>query len=264
MYIFQRQFQFDEVEIHKVMCSTKIGVSERETTGSRSNFYFLVLIALSCVAFIFVVIGLSLGGNDIYSGPNGNIEPVSGFAPFTISFDLNNDELVPEQCEKKDIDVEAGWIGVAHCEIPDILPLCVDQAELDTWYMIFATCGGYEPVGGTAQLIPIELPAEDHCDLDCCCCGVEYYIATFELAEDCICLDANHLPTNPEVDESIGDCFDSNCWITTDPDKTLQKEVDLVMWQDWEGCEQPDQSFKVILAHKSCIENSPKLYAHRQ
>lgn len=256
------------------MCSTEISVSERETMGSRSNLYLIVLVTLSCVAFISVIIGLSLGGNEVYANSNGSIMPVSALTPLTI--DLDNDVSVPQKCVKYDIDVEAGWIAVPHCDIPDLLPLCVTQADLDLWSMIFATCGGYEPDGGTAQLIQkdgchgnininfveVQLPAEDHCNLDCDCCEVKYYKAIFTLADGPICLDANHLPTQPEVDELGG--FDTNCWITTGPDKTLQKEVDFVMWQDWKGCEEPDQSFEVILAHKSCIENLPRLFTHRQ
>jgi hypothetical protein len=250
--------------------------------GSLSKILLIALITLASVAFIFVVIALGMGGRGTYTNSNANskggVEPVSGGAPVIVqqtnrsdvllSVSDCNDVFVLEYCEQKDLDTEKGKILVTEVNIDPILPLCVTDDTVADWSIIYAVCGGYEPQCGTAQLVQkdgchgnllitfTEIPC-DECHGDCCCCGWVCYEASFDVVDDCICLDSNHLPSNPEVDEHPCDCPGFNCWITTDPDKTLGKEVDLKMWETWQGCNGPDQSFQVILAHKSCIRLDP-------
>jgi hypothetical protein len=262
------------------MNKARISVSERETMGSRSKSLLITLMTLLSVTLIIVVIVLGVGGQNTNSNHEGSIEPVYIGTPIVLSLDgiESNDVSVPLKCEKTGIDTDAGYIKVCEAYFDDTLPLCVKDETISDWFIIYAVCGGYEPTGGTAQLkqkdgchgnlvltathLPDYMPpCGDPCaGLACCCCGVEFYEIRFEVEGDdtCICLDANHLPSNPEVDENpCLDCDNFNCWITTDPATTLQKEVKVVMWQDWTGCESPDQSFEVMLAQKSCFHEFP-------
>ena len=247
--------------------------------GSRSKSLLITLMTLLSVTLIVVVITLGVGGQNAMNNPEGSIEPVHIGTPIILSLGglESNDVSVPLYCEAKDIDTERGSIKVCEAKIDDILPLCVTDDTVSGWYVIYASCGGYFPMGGVAQLIQkdgchgnINLIVDPTFDsstyeppcgcggLECCDCGsVEFYKIIFDVVDDCISLDANHLPAKPEVDESgcVG-CEDFNCWIP-DPDCTLQKEVTLKMWEDWMGCECPDQSFEVMLAHKSCFHEFP-------
>jgi len=267
------------------MNKARISVSDEETMGSRSKSLLITLMTLLSVTLIIVVITLGVGGQNATDDPEGSFEPVFIGTPIVLSLDglESNDMSVPLKCEVKDIDTEEGYIKVCEAYFDDILPLCVTDDTVSDWYVIYASYGGYFPTGGVAQLIQkdgchgnIDIIVDDTfdssiyqppcgCGVDeSSCCDVEFYKIIFDVQDDCIYLDSNHLPSNPEVDESacVG-CEDFNCWITTDPACTLQKEVKLTMWEDWMGCELPDQSFEVMLAYKVVFVNSPQII-HRQ
>ncbi len=267
------------------MNKARISVSDEETMGSRSKSLLITLMTLLSVTLIVVVFALGVGGQNATDNLEGSTGPVYIGTPIVLSLDglESNDVSVPLKCEATGIDTEAGYIKITEAYIDDVLPLCVTDDTVSDWYVIYASCGGYFPVGGVAQLIQkdgchgnLNLAVEHLVDyvppcgdpaagLDCCC-SVEFYKITFDVEGDdtTICLDANHLPSNPSVNEAdcVG-CEDFNCWITNDPCKTLQKEVTLTMWEDWMGCESPDQSFEVMLAHKSCFHEFPPII-HRQ
>jgi len=268
------------------MNKARISVSDEETMGSRSKSLLITLMTLLSVTLIVVVLTLGVGGQNATDNLEGSTGPVYIGNPILLSLDglEINDVSTPLQCDVLGIDVEAGYIKVCEVNIDDMLPLCVTDDTVIDWYVIYASCGGYEALGGTAQLIQKDgchgnlllnaehlidyvPPCGDPCiGLDCWCCDVEYYKITFDVdvqpdtGLEEICLDANHLPVNPSIDELCPDCGpgeDFNCFITTDPAKTLLKEVTITMWEDWEGCKCPDQSFEVMLAHKSCFHEFP-------
>ena len=263
------------------MSSTRIIVSERETMGSLSRTLLIALMTLASVAFIFVVIALAMGGYNTYSNPVGNIEPISSGAPVLINTLECNDVSVPEECDIDGIDTDEGWIKVMEHNIPNQLPLCVDDATVAGWSIIYATCGGYElkedagcvafyqktGYKGSLCLVGTEITdtyvPDPNCDLSCCtCCNVRFFELTFEACccGPCVCLDSNHVPSSPaiSVDESCCDCGDFNCWVPgaykgMELDKRVRLEFDL----NWQGCNGADQSFMVILAHKNCIPGEP-------
>ena len=276
------------------MCNTKIGVSPKETMGSRSYKLLIALIMLSSIAFIFVVIGISIGGTCTYS--ELGIQPASTGIPLVqgnsgselvIPNSLeNNDVSVPLECEMIGLDTETGFIKVYDYYIDDPLPLCLCDETISDWYIDFCVWGGYTPTDGCVtvwqpdpdkigminkgcldiEVAEIGTVADCCCDVPCCC-EAELWRATFNDACGCgVILDSNHLPTF--IDETcIGNEF--NCWempAQTDPGRELGKLVNLEISMDWEGCNGPDQSCEVILAHKNYIPGVPhsNSITHRQ
>jgi hypothetical protein len=142
------------------------------------------------------------------------------------------------------LDTVAGTLEIVCENLPcEPLPLCIDQAWLDNWYVVVASYGGYEFLEGCMvikqkdvpdQFIKIVIKEEGFCH--------PYYMYKlgFELIDGHpIVLESNHVP------DIIGD------WFCVFPDKELDKRVDLCFCTTWSGCISPDQEFLVILAHKA-------------
>jgi len=170
--------------------------------------------------------------------------------------------LVLEKCADNDLDTVVGCIKVINYNVPDPLELCLHQAYLDTWVLEFMSYGGYTPTGGIIDVYQGDVACKrtwmGAIDLSftgsaCQCpetgCACMKYETTFTVIGDPIMLDSNHVPDQVCEDPSV---WPFNCWECDVPCGDLKKHVDLEYNMDWEGCPCPDQSFKVILAQKSC------------
>jgi len=138
-------------------------------------------------------------------------------------------------------DTEPGTLEVIYEVLPtDPLPLCIDNAYLDDFYVTVRSIGGYSPKCAVVLL-------DQNKGGDCwegiinvdwtemavggCPCAVDYTF-TFSVDEP-ICLDSNHLPKG--FDQSV----------------TLDKWVNVWYCSTWEGCHEVTQEFSVLLAHKT-------------
>jgi hypothetical protein len=147
-------------------------------------------------------------------------------------------------------DTEPGAIEVVHANLPEgPLPLCITQEYVDPFYMVVASKGGYEPVGGLIMVFQdkncfqgaigivweeVDCHVEDGPYADCCW---TFWKATLVVCEP-ICLESN---VAPEVCPP---------WCVYPDDIDLMKDVWLCIKTMWTGCPLPDQHFLIILAHK--------------
>ena len=210
----------------------------------------------------------SMLGND----DTGNDISEESYVEIELTVSKNNDvpeaELAADWC----IDTVPGLITVKY-EIPDELPLCITEEYLDSnLKIIVKTYGGYEPEdGGLNSLFiwqpktkkgglvgidwidkgPIPYDSDPICPPLSGACELDVFWADFVLLEP-IQVDSNHLP---EV-LVYGDAD----WTTLcdgTPSDNLDKWVFMSFVSSWEGCDEYDQKFKLILAHKNYFSESP-------
>ena len=172
------------------------------------------------------------------------------------------DVSVPEKGLFEGFDTEAGEMVIDDLLLPaEPLPLKLTDAYLDGSYIIVGTLGGYSWVDGCIKVIQtksddrfiwdniqgyIDITSTELVDYGLH--GWDYYNLTFTVrGNHPIILDANHVPDSPLGDFWVEDC-----------DENLDKFVTLKICTTWTGCENINQQFMVILAHKVLSQN-PKL-----
>ncbi|MFX0009252.1 MAG: hypothetical protein ACFE9R_02965 [Candidatus Hermodarchaeota archaeon] len=244
-------------------------VSKRETKGSYSITVIGIILITVIITLGLSVLGVGINAQDGIRDKDQEM-PYIPERPEIISHEIPPEKKISaDQSIEVSSEVTDGAI-VGLCDVPvpnsgcfgpfdtvrgtltiteenlptwDALPLCIDDAMLEGYYVIVRSYGGYTPVrGGFAvdQMKDNEIEGfiymtfeevTDAYKTDNDCCAVRYWKVTFHLCED-ICLDSNHTPVGFE-------------------DKTLDKEVYLYGCMTWTGCERPEQEFSVILAHKA-------------
>ncbi|MHA1927778.1 MAG: hypothetical protein ACTSV2_04255 [Candidatus Thorarchaeota archaeon] len=133
-------------------------------------------------------------------------------------------------------DTEPGSITVLDYYIPEVMPLCLTQAEYDTWYVDLLVIGGYELVCGSIDVYQKgELVGSIYLDWysehgEQCC--MDYYYITF--FGDDICLESNQYP-------EVYAPFELAAPFETIPDKEAIFDLDTC----WCGCCEPDQHFPI-------------------
>lgn len=133
-------------------------------------------------------------------------------------------------------DTEAGSIEVLDYYFPEIMPLCLTQEELSTWYVNILVIGGYELVCGYINVYQKgELKGTIYVDWysehgEMCC--MDYYYISFYGGD--ICLDSNQYP-------EVYAPFDLCAPFDTIPGK----EVTFDLYSCWTGCSEPDQNFAI-------------------
>jgi len=146
-------------------------------------------------------------------------------------------------------DTEAGYIEVLDWYIPEVMPLCLTQEELNTWYVDLLVVGGYELICGSIDvyqkgehvgIIYVDWYSEPG---DQCC--MEYYYITF--FGDDICLESNQYP-------EVYAPFDLAAPFETIPGKEVTFDLNTC----WCGCCEPDQHFPItptqsFLSFSKCI-----------
>ena len=160
-----------------------------------------------------------------------------------------NNDVLGAQSGCCSMDTEKGSIDF-HCGIlPDVLPLCIDQAYLDTIKLCFKVVGGYEPIDGYIDLYQKReykgriLVTWDNWASGYCW---EYWRPIFSLEEG-VCkikLDSNQWPCG--ADPVIGD-----------PCTIPGKEVCVKWWSLWQGCTDEEQQFTLIQTQKSDVFRAP-------
>ncbi|MFW9806696.1 MAG: hypothetical protein ACFFFK_08210 [Candidatus Thorarchaeota archaeon] len=139
---------------------------------------------------------------------------------------------------------EQGSIDITASELPDVLPLCIDNDYLANWYVEVLSYGGYEPHDGYIVVwqkdeIKGTIYVQWTFSRDGECCAYDYWIASF-YTDDKICLESNQYP-------------DVAPWILGVPDGQQMipgKEVYFCITTYWTGCiPGGDQDFTIIPAH---------------
>lgn len=236
-----------------------------ETKACHSKAATWILIIFSVLIFVILILGVcgivkaSTGTLQINSGvpiipENENLENSENSIfendiPEAIQVGID-DVSVPEVGFDSGIDVEAGWIEVVDYNVPtsgDILPLVIDQAEVDPWSITVHVWGGYTPEDGKILVFQNKECLQGVIDIEWTQLlgaygGPMRYKASF-VVEKSIFLDSNHYP------EILPTGFPAMV-LDCPPVEDLDKFVSFVICTDWEGCPKPDQAFKVILAHK--------------
>lgn len=206
----------------------------------------------------------SLLGNDVAG--NGISEDNS--LEIELSVSEKSNVLVAEIAADFCIDTEPGAMVVVY-DLPDTLPLCIDEAYLDSNFGITVlSYGGYHPDEQGCNTLGIFQPktglggfvgiswcyvgsfvCDDPC-MPCYGCLVDVYVADFML-DGVIQLDSNHLPNVFQFGADWATLCDGV------PSDYLNKWVHLSLVTSWEGCHEYDQKFKLILAHKIYFSEIP-------
>jgi len=140
---------------------------------------------------------------------------------------------------------EQGSIDFVGDNLPDLLPLCIDNEYLAQWYVDILVFGGYKPwelgsyidvwqKGVNQGRIFIQWTWTGKGD----CCAYDYYRATFYVLED-ICLESNQYPDVAPWTLTADDGY------RTIPGKCVTFEI----YTFWTGCvpgEDPSQDFTII------------------
>jgi hypothetical protein len=143
--------------------------------------------------------------------------------------------VMESECDCWCFHTEQGYIDW-NWNIPDPLPLCIDNDTLLGWGLTVFVYGGYEPYGGYIELSQKgeykgTIYMQWTWDQKGPCCAYDYWKATFYVYED-ICLDSDQYP-----DEYADDGYIPG------------KKVWFNWCTDWTGCPEPDQRFTIIHSH---------------
>ena len=253
------------------MISSKNKCFEKETIACHSKAATWILIIFSVLIFVILILGVSgivrASSGTVNSGlpfisENKNFENTENIfekdIPEELLSEINN-VLVPECGVECGIDVESGWIQIVDYTVPgsgDILPLVITQDVVDSWSITVHVMGGYTPEDGKIFVFQNKNCLQGVIDIEWTQLLSAYgqplrYKANFVIDKD-IYLDSNHYPDllPPGIPAMVLDC---------PPVDDLNKFVTFVISTDWEGCPDPDQAFKVILAHKVIFPESQTL-----
>ena len=141
---------------------------------------------------------------------------------------------------------EVGSIDIQYSNLPDLLPLCIDNTYLQQWYVDIIVVGGYKPwdmgsyidvwqKGDNQGRIDITWTYMGHDPEHCC---VDYWQATFSTADQ-ICLESNQYPDVAPFTITIPDgqrIIPGKC-------------VTFEFTTSWTGCvpgDEPSQDFTII------------------
>jgi hypothetical protein len=142
------------------------------------------------------------------------------------------------------LEPEDGFIDIYDYYLPEgDIPLCIDQAWLDQFYVIVHVYGGYD-------LLEMGLLLEQKGDWYCIDivpldrwgeCSDMYYVYGLALPDgvDKYSFDANNFP---EVSAPF------ELWHDPDVDD-LEKEINVYFCSLWTGCDLPAQEFTISLVH---------------
>ena len=218
----------------------------------------MILIVSLCIVFTLLVGGFVIAAHDLGDQDDGSLD--SPQTTVLDQFDLVEtaqlkserelDFVLESESGEGVFDTEMGSIEVLDFYLPDVMPLCLTQEELDSWYVNLLVIGGYELICGTVdvyqkgeQVGTISMDWYIEHGERCC---MEYYYITF-YGND-ICLDSNQYPV-------VNAPFDLYAPFDTIPGK----EVKLDLNTCWTGCLEPDQHFTISPTQSflSLSENDP-------
>ena len=223
----------------------------------------MILMISLCIVFTLMVGGFVIAANGLGDQNDGSVD--SPQTTVLDNFDLVEtaqlksereiDFVLESESGEWVFDTEAGSITVLDYYIPEIMPLCLTQEELGTWYVDLLVVGGYDLICGSADVYQkgklvgtIYLDWYSEHGEQCC---MEYWYVTFR--GDDICLDSNQYP---EVNAPFDFCA---------PFDTIPgKEVTFDLNTCWAGCGEPDQHFTITPTQSflSFSENNPLILTH--
>jgi len=224
-----------------------------QSTNQRTNRMIMTV-------SIGIVFALFVGGFVMAVNNEGgqNQEPVGDVEIMTVDgFDLV-EMAQPQTLRKLDFVLESesgclgslcteqGSIDVTYSNVPDLLPLCIDNSYLAQWYVDILVVGGYKPwamgsyievwqKGDKQGVIDVTWTYMGH-DAERCC--VDYWQATFTTMEQ-ICLESNQYP----------DVSPFSLTVPNDQRIIPGKCVTFEFTTYWTGCvpgDEPSQDFTII------------------
>jgi hypothetical protein len=188
----------------------------------------------------FVIAAHSLGdqdGNPVVNRQTAVLDDFDLVETAHLESERETDFVLGSKSGEWVFDTEKGSIEVLDFYIPEVMPLCLTQEELDMWFVDLMVVGGYELICGYIDVyqkgdyvgtIYLDWNVA-HDDILCC---VDYYHVTFHGGP--ICLDSNQYP-------DVCAPFDLCAPYDTIPGK----EVTFDLYSCWTGCDDPDQNFAI-------------------
>ncbi len=242
-------------------------------SSNKSDSLIIAGILVFLITSIFVAFIIRFGDYSLNTEVNTNPEEVYSerFVFKHNSSELETDDVhIAQSCVLEDLDTEPGEITIEDYYYDDPLPLCVTPEVLSDWFVLVKSVGGYVPTGGDIQFwqkgeliwndcygnghqmyLGYGIDVEDVTDIygtAPCCCARWYNLTIDTSCENWACIDSNQYP--PVCEGCTITDFEEGMTI---PDK----EVDVYIWMDWEGCPMPSQEFEIIYAHKSYVLGVP-------
>ncbi|MFX0087995.1 MAG: hypothetical protein ACFFAU_20245 [Candidatus Hodarchaeota archaeon] len=242
-----------------------------DDSNKRYSIFIAGILVISILSiFLAIALGVwdyrgkdQIGSLPFYHAPSDNLEN-------------NGPVSVSEKCEQTH-DTGPGSIKIHRKEIPSVLPICIKNEDVAKWWILYESKGGYVPdlktwIKVDGQIIKDLTPNYGWIELEQRKTGREGILLItamtriVDLSKPCalfynlsgfvvygarpIVLDSNELPTEGcQVIEWSQDYCGS-----------FDKEVDLDIITNWEGCHLEKQEFRIILiqkVHISRIPNSP-------
>jgi hypothetical protein len=210
---------------------------------------------------------------------------------------LAGGDLLPiaEKCCKGGYTTEEGWIIFANLNIPDPLPLVIDQGVLDTWSLKAYAFGDYDFDGGEVEIYQwkdnmgslgtlylVQISLDDTKTLEDLNLDDDYPDLPADLTIDVYTIGFVMGDNNGDLLINAGDIGvpsstyielmsnqypglpDMPCCVWDENPilcpygQDFFKLVKFKFKMDWSGCPQPDQAFEILLAYISMLR-SPQL-----
>ncbi|MHA2003885.1 MAG: hypothetical protein ACW960_07250 [Candidatus Thorarchaeota archaeon] len=162
---------------------------------------------------------------------------------------LIDNMVLRSDCADWVLEPEDGFIEIVDYRLPQgDIPLCIDQAWLDQFYVVVHVYGGYDLLDialwleQKGETYCIEIVLRDRWNGDCY--SDWYYVYGLALPDgvEKYSLDANNFP-------DVSDPF--KLWHDPDYDD-LQKEIYAYFVSLWTGCDLESQEFLISLVHRNC------------
>jgi hypothetical protein len=226
-----------------------------DINNKRDSIIFATIMTVF-VASIIIVIILGIWGITVHSSQQFDTEDIT---PSIISEweCFKGHKRVPgaEYAFDYNHDVKAGSMEIQY-NIPYEFPICITEDFVDMNFGITVwSYGGYHPddfAGSYMTLYQpkskkgglIDITWDDGVAAEGRPCSTMMYTAFFDIVGGGpIILESNHLPS------VITDNADYSYLLEPEPTPDLGKWVDVSVFSSWEGCPDPNQKFKLILAH---------------
>lgn len=240
----------------------------------RNKRYSIILagILIAFIASITTVIILGLRGFEVHSFykvestymEKPHDELTQNIIMTSLEECSREHQLVPGAEVAFDIghDVAAGWVNIDY-NVPYEFPISITEDYIDLNFDItVSSYGGYTPdTLGINYMVLYQPKTGKGGILDITWDeGVQSlpystmeYSASFDImGEEPIVLESNHLP------DIINGDPDFTFLLEAEPTPDLGKWVHVGVFSSWEGCPDPNQKFKLILAHYHCVPRISK------
>ncbi len=234
----------------------------RGHSKSWSYHYKTQIMLLTCMLFVVGLCGGLVAASQ--SNPTNMHRGSSSSSILFLNSGMHADGIMEELCttdfvprsESAEwvVEPEDGTIEIYDSNLPTgNMPLCINQAWLNNWWVIVRVYGGYEALyeGWTFEITQKgtswEFIVEEYWHEDGTCCSEDYYWYRLLMPDgvESICFDANNYPEDDLVLP----------WeLKHNPQYTdLGKQIEIEFKTLWAGCELPEQQFTISSARSISV-----------